>query len=112
MVFYGYLTIISVIAILLLLSEHVFVKFLDTEYCRKILHIGTFAALPLANVFFGSGSIHFVIVCAVFSIITPIMYFVKAFKNIDSRKKSYPGIFYYALSLTIISIICYFCIIW
>jgi uncharacterized protein (TIGR00297 family) len=73
-----------------------------------MLHIGTFAVYPLAEVFFGNASIHFVIVSAVFTVLTLIMHFGGMFKAVDGRKKKYPGIFYYAMALLTISVLSYF----
>jgi len=103
MVFYGYFSIILVVALLILLSEFLLSKFLSREIRRRILHVGTFAVYPLALAFFGSGSYHFIIVCAVFSLFTLASFFLNFFKSIDARKKKYPGMFYYALALLITS---------
>lgn len=108
MIFWGYTLIITVVVLLIFLAEKVFNRFIGEEYCRKILHIGTFFVFPIASVFLGNGSIHFVVICAIFSIITLLLYISKKFKTIDLREKSYPGIFYYAFSLLVISLICHF----
>ena len=108
MILYGYLSIIATVIFLIIVSEKLLPRFIDREYCRKMLHIGTFAVFPLAEVFFGGASIHFVIVCAVFTILTLIMYFGGMFKIVDGRKKKYPGIFYYAVALLTISVLSYF----
>ena len=108
MVAAGYISIILLVIGLIVLSEKILSPYISEEYCRKILHIGVFAVLPLANHFLGSGSVHFIIICAVFSAATLILFYGKKFKTIDKREQSYPGIFYYALSLLILSVICYF----
>lgn len=108
MILLGYISILFVVAFLVILSEKVLVKFLDKEYCRKILHICTFFVFPLAEIFLGKGSIHFIIICAIFSVFTLLLYFFNIFKTVDSREKKYPGIFYYSFSLLVLSIICYF----
>ena len=106
MAFIGYTVILAVIIFLIILSEKILKKKLDREYCRKLLHIGTFSVYPIAEIFFEGKSTHFAIVCAVFAVATLILYLSGAFKNIDGRKEKYPGIFYYALSLLIISLFC------
>ncbi len=108
MVALGYALILAFVVGLILLSEKVLSGRIAEEYCRKVLHIGAFAVLPVGNVFLGAGSIHFVVICAVFSLATLYLYFGKRFKTIDKREKSYPGIFYYAISLTALSVICFF----
>ena len=108
MILYGYLSIIAVVIFLIVISEKLLPRFVDREYCRKLLHIGTFAVYPLAEVFFGNASIHFVIVCAVFAVLTLIMHFGGMFKTVDGRAKKYPGIFYYAVALLTISVLAYF----
>jgi uncharacterized membrane protein len=105
MIFYGYVSIILVVALLILLSEFLLSKFLSREIRRRILHVGTFAVYPLALTFFGGGSYHFIIVCAVFSLFTIASYFLNFFKSIDARKKKYPGMFYYALALLTTSVL-------
>ena len=107
MIAIGYILILAFVAGLILLCEKVLANRIDSEYCRKILHIGTFAVLPIGNVFLGAGSIHFIILCAVFSVATLCLYFGKRFKTVDKREKSYPGIFYYSVSLAVIAAICY-----
>ena len=108
MVVLGYALILAFVVGLILFSEKVLSGRIAEEYCRKVLHIGAFAVLPVGNVFLGAGSIHFVVICAVFSVATLYLYFGKQFKTIDKREKSYPGIFYYALSLTALATVCFF----
>ncbi len=108
MIFWGYFTILLAVTLLIVLTEKVFSKFMCQEYCRKILHIGTVVALPLANVFLGKGSIHFVVICAVFSVVSLLLYLSNKLRTVDKREKRYPGIFYYALSLLTLAVVCYF----
>lgn len=108
MVFYGYLSIILAVTAFIILTEKILIKYIRGEYCRKILHIATIFVLPLAEVFFGRGSIHFVIVCALFSVVTLLLHLTSTLKTVESRKNRYPGIFYYSISLLILSLISYF----
>ncbi len=108
MILYGYLSIITVLIFLIIMSEKVLSRFIDGECCRKILHISTFAVYPLAELFFGRSSIHFVIVSAIFTVLTLIMHFSNVFQAVDGRKKRYPGMFYYAVALLITSALSYF----
>ena len=103
----GYVLISVIILGLIFLSEKVLIGFIGEEYCRKILHIGVFAVFPIANVFWDEGSIHFLIICAVFSFATIFLFYTKKLKT-DQRENRYPGICYYALSLLTLSVICYF----
>lgn len=106
MIFWGYFSILMTLALLIVLTEKILCKIVSAEYCRKTLHIGTLAALPLANKFLGKGSIHFVVICAIFTVVSLLLYSFNKLKTVDERKKRYPGIFYYALSLLFLSIVC------
>ena len=108
MVLLGYAIILTFVVGLIFLSEKILAGKIEEEYCRKVLHIGAFAVLPVATFFLGTGSIHFVVICAIFSVATLFLHFGQGVKAIERREQNYPGIFYYALSLLILSIICYF----
>lgn len=107
MIFYGYLSIIASVFLLIVIAKKMLAKSKKQEYCRKLLHIGTFVAFPLAHTFFGAGSVHFVILCAAFSLVTAFLYFGKLLGHLDNREKRYPGIFYYAIALFLTSLFGY-----
>lgn len=85
MVFYGYLSIILAVTAFIILTEKILIKYICGEYCRKILHIATIFVLPLTEVFFGRGSIHFVIVCALFSVATLLLHLTSTLKTVISH---------------------------
>ena len=107
-VFWGYAAVLIYVGVLIALSEFALRNLLPQELCRKVLHIGTFFAYPIASFFFEGDFIKFSILCAVFVLVTAVMYATKSLKTVDARERSYPGIVYYAISLFLLSTVCVF----
>jgi len=108
MLFWGYAAVLIYVGVLIVLSEILLRKILPQEICRKVLHIGTCFAYPIASFFFKDGFVNFAILCGAFVLVTAIMYQTHSLKTVDGREKSYPGIVYYAVSLLMLSLVCVF----
>ena len=106
MILLGYLSVLAYVSALIVISDVVLRRFVSKELCRKVLHIGTCFAYPIARLFFKDSFLHFAILCALFVIVTVIMYKMHLMKTVDGRERSYPGIVYYALSLLLLSLFC------
>lgn len=104
MEYWGYAAVLLYVGVLIVLSEFLLRRILPQEICRKVLHIGTCFAYPIAGFFFGDDFLKFAVLCGVFVFVTAVMYKTNSLKTVDGREKSYPGIVYYAISLFLLSL--------
>ena len=80
---------------------------LSKKFTRKIVHILVCMEWVILYCFMGN-SIHFFIVCAVFTVLLAVTHFVKLIPAMSSDGDNNPGTVYYGLAMTVMSFICMF----
>lgn len=80
---------------------------LKSVYTRKITHILVGFEWVILYHFFGT-SIHFIIVCLIFSLIVAISYYKNLLPQFSSEENNSPGTLYYCIAMTTMAIISYF----
>ena len=78
------------------------------KYTRKLVHILVGFEWVILYVFLGGGSIHFLSVCLIFTLLLLVTYFRKLTPMIASDGDNAPGTVYYGVAMSIMATVCLF----
>ena len=78
------------------------------KYTRKLVHILVGFEWVILYGFLGGGSIHFLSVCLIFTLLLLVTYFKKLTPMIASDADNAPGTVYYGVAMTIMATVCLF----
>ena len=78
------------------------------NYTRKLVHILVGFEWVILYKYLGGGSIHFLSVCLIFTLLLLISYFRKLTPMIASEGDNSPGTVYYGVAMTIMATVCLF----
>ena len=81
---------------------------MQKKYTRKLVHILVGFEWVILYGFLGGGSIHFLNVCIVFTLLLLVTYFRKLTPMIASDADNAPGTVYYGVAMSIMATVCLF----
>lgn len=107
MILKGYIFGVLYALLCLALALVVYKLGVPKKYTRKIVHILVGAEWIILSHYAGP-TYHFLIVCLIFLVLLTISHFKKLMPMISSDSDNAPGTVYYALAMSIMSVICIF----
>ncbi len=107
MIVWGYIGALVYGILCLLLSMVVYKLGVPKKYTRKIVHILIGAEWFILHHTVGA-SIHFIIVCLIFTALIWVSYAKSLMPMISSDKDNAPGTVYFCISMTVMAVISYF----
>lgn len=78
------------------------------NYTRKLVHILVGFEWVILYAFLGGGSIHFLCVCLIFTLLLLVTYFKRLTPMIASEGDNAPGTVYYGVAMSIMATVCLF----
>lgn len=107
MILKGYIFGILYALVCLLLALVAYKLGMPKKYSRKLVHILVGAEWIILSHYMGA-TYHFLMVCIFFLILLSLSYFKNLMPMISSESDNAPGTVYYAVAMTVMSIVCLF----
>ncbi len=107
MILKGYIFSVLYGVLCILLSTFAYKLGMPKKYSRKITHILVGFEWIILSHYMGA-TIHFVIVCALFTVMLAVVYFKKLMPMLSSDFDNAPGTVYYGVGMLLMSVLCLF----
>ena len=107
MILKGYLFSVLYVLLCMALALIFYKSGLEKKYCRKIVHILVGFEWVILSHYMGT-SYHFFIVCILFTLALLLIYLKNLVPMISSDSDNAPGTVYYAVAMSILSLVCIF----
>jgi len=108
MILKGYIFSILYVFLVVILAMLVSKLGVQKKYSRKLVHILVAFEWVILTYFFGAGSIHFLAVCLLFTLLLFIDYKMKLVPAMSSEGDNAPGTVYYGVAMSVMAVVTMF----